>query len=240
MGKIERIALVVTFLLGTSGLATADEAEILQAHFKAVGGLDRLFEIETVKRFGDAKMSGVFGEMAGTIQEVVVVGKKSYSEMDLGIHRESTRWNGTTGWKTTTTEATVTLSGIALEGAKSAAFLDPLQDLYDQFDSLAFSQGEDDTIRGRDCVALWIVETDIVFYLDKETSYIVAMKSSISDPALGDAGLVLYYSDHSEYGGVVLPNSTEIDIADGMITIELEYSNTEIDVEVDEAIFERP
>ena len=97
MGKIEHIALVATLLLGASGLATADEVEILRAHFKAVGGLDRLSEIETVKRFGDAKMSGVFGEMAGTIREVVVVGKKSYSEMDLGIHRESTRWNGTTG-----------------------------------------------------------------------------------------------------------------------------------------------
>ena len=90
MRKIDRIALVVTLLLGTSGLATADETEILKAHFKAVGGLDRLSEIKTVKRSGAAKMGGVFGEMAGTIEEVVVVGKKSYYEMDLGMHHEST------------------------------------------------------------------------------------------------------------------------------------------------------
>ncbi len=89
-------------------------------------------------------------------------------------------------------------------------------------------------------MALWIVDTDIVFYLDKDTSYVVAMQTSISDPALGDARLAIYYSDYSEYEGVVLPDSTVIDIADGTITIDLDYSKTELDVEVDEAIFEKP
>ena len=239
MKTIDRIALVVTLLLGTSGLANADEAEILKAHFKAVGGLDRLSEIKTVKRSGAAKMGGVFGEMAGTIQEAVVVGKKSYYEMDLGMHRESTGWNGTTGWKTTPLEGTVTLSGYDLEVAKAAAFLDPLQDLYEQFGSAAYNQEEDDTIRGRDCVTLRIVDTDVVFYVDKETSYVVAMKTSVFDPALGDVVVATYYSDYSEYDGVVLPNSTDIDIADGTITVKLDYSKTEIDVEVDGAIFEK-
>ena len=70
MRRIDRIALVATFLLGTAGLALADEAEILKAHFKSVGGLDRLFEIETVKRSGAAKMGGAFGVMEGSIRAV--------------------------------------------------------------------------------------------------------------------------------------------------------------------------
>ena len=68
----------------------------------------------------------------------------------------------------------------------------------------------------------------------------VAMKTSVSDPAMGDVVVAVYYSDYSEYEGVLLPNSTDIDIADGTITIELDYSKTELDVEVDEAIFEKP
>ncbi len=66
------------------------------------------------------------------------------------------------------------------------------------------------------------------------------MKTSVFDPAMGDVVVATYYSDYSEYDGVVLPNSTDIDIVDGTITVELDYSKTEIDVEVDEAIFEKP
>ena len=40
--------------------------------------------------------------------------------------------------------------------------------------------------------------------------------------------------------GVVLPNSTDIDIGDGTITVELDCSKTEIGADVDEAIFEKP
>ena len=83
-------------------------------------------------------------------------------------------------------------------------------------------------------------KADVVFYVDKETSYVVAMKTSVFDPAMGDTLIAVYYSDHTEYEGVMLPNSTDIDVANGTITIEFDYSKTEIDVKVDEAIFEKP
>ena len=66
------------------------------------------------------------------------------------------------------------------------------------------------------------------------------METSISDPTLGDAKLKIYYSNHREYDGVWLPGLTEISIADGAIKIALEYARTEIDVPLDEAIFEKP
>ena len=240
MNKMIRHIAIALALLATAQLATADQADLLAFHFEAVGGLQRLGQIETVKRYGTAKMGGVFGEMTGTIEEAVVVGKKSYSEIDLGMHRESTGWNGTTGWKTTPMEGTVTLSGTDLELARAPAFLDPLQNLYQQLGSAAYSRDVDDTIRGADCFALRIVDTETIFYLDKENGYVTAMKTSVFDPTMGAAEIAVYYSDHAEYGGVMLPNSTKIDIANGTITLEFDYSRTEINGEVDEAIFEKP
>ena len=38
----------------------------------------------------------------------------------------------------------------------------------------------------------------------------------------------------------MLPNTTSLDIANGMITVDTTYETTEIDVDVDEAIFEKP
>ena len=142
------VTLAVVLALGMHAFAAADEAEILKAHFKAVGGLEKLSEIKTVTRSGDAKMGGAFGDMAGTIKEVVVVGKKSYSEMDLGMFAETTRWNGTSGWKSNSMEGTTALSGDDLDTAKAAVFLDPLQSTYEQYGRVAFQQAEDETIRG--------------------------------------------------------------------------------------------
>ena len=168
-----------------------------------------------------------------------VFAEKAYSEMDLGVHQESTGWNGSTVWKTTPMQGTVILSGDTLALAKAPAFLDPLRELFERVGSAAYSQGQDEIVRGRDCVTLRIVDTDVVFYLDKEASYVVAMKISVLDPAMGAAAVAVYFADHAEYDGVVLPDSTDIDIADGAITLEYDYSKTEIDVAVDEAIFEK-
>ena len=45
---------------------------------------------------------------------------------------------------------------------------------------------------------------------------------------------------HEEYGGVMFPESRKIVIGDGAMTIEYAYAKTEIDVELDETVFERP
>lgn len=57
---------------------------------------------------------------------------------------------------------------------------------------------------------------------------------------MGDITLMVGYGDYAEYGGVMLPNSTSLDIANGMITVDTTFEKTDIDVELDEAMFEKP
>jgi hypothetical protein len=149
-----------------SAVAVADVGEILQAHFKAVGGLDLLSRIKTVERSGVAEMGGILGDMEGTIRRVVVVGKKSYEDMNLSGFREITGWNGTSGWKSSSTDGLLDLLGSDLDNAKSAVFLDPLQEIYEQSGSSAFTQGQDATIYNHECVTLEILDGLLTYYID--------------------------------------------------------------------------
>lgn len=220
--------------------AAADEGEILKAHFKAVGGLERLAEIKTVKRSGPAELGGMMGEMEGTSEMSVVVGKKAYSNMDLGMISETSAWNGEVGWKSSTQTGITTLEGSDLETTKSAMYLDPLQSIYESYGASAFKQVEDQTIREKECAVLSVEEANITFCLDKETHQLVGMIMQIEDPAMGPMNINIYYSDYKDYAGVMMADTTELDIADGAITITIKYDKTEIDVEIDETIFDKP
>ena len=240
MNSLSKLTLVALLALGMSGGAAADVDEILSAHFNAVGGLDRLSEIKTVKRSGDASLSGAFGDMSGTIEEAVVVGKKSYSKMDFGAFAETTIWNGMEGWKSSSVGGITALSGNDLEGAKSAANIDPLQSFYEQGGSFALQQGEDETFQGKECAVIELLGAELVFYIDKASNLIAGMKASYSDSNLGDTAVVIQYSDYVEYGGVMFPNSRKLIVGDGATTIVYTYTKTEVDVELDENTFASP
>ncbi len=240
MKTIGSVALIVALVVGMSGFASADAGDVLKAHFKAVGGLEKLSAIKTIQRSGDATMGGMVGEMSGTTLDIVLVGKKSYTETKMDMFSESTHWNGTSGWKSSEMGGTVPLSSDEIDTAKNLMFLDPVQGIYEELGASGFEQGEDETIGGRECAVLSVVDAGLSFFFDKETMHVAALKLAIDIPNLGAADIVISYSDYSEYGGVMLPNSVGIDVSDGMVTIDRTYTKTELDVEVDEAIFEKP
>ena len=94
-----RIATLALLSVCVPGIAGAEVGEILKAHFKAVGGLDKLSDLKTIKREGGLGLSGNFGAFDGTIETAVLVGKKVYTHSDFGVGAETTAYNGTTGWK---------------------------------------------------------------------------------------------------------------------------------------------
>ena len=97
MPSTSTLTAALTLAMASTAMAQVDD--VLEAHFQAIGGIEKLSEIKTVKRSGSATLSGVAGNLEGTREEAAVVGKKSYSKNDLGIISDTTGWNGTTGWK---------------------------------------------------------------------------------------------------------------------------------------------
>ncbi len=239
MRMLSKVALTAVLTLAMSSAAMAQVDDILEAHFEAIGGLDKLSGIKTVKRSGSSTLGGVAGNLEGSREEMAVVGKKSYSKSDLGVLSETTGWNGTTGWRNGA-QGLVDLEGDDLAFAITAMYLDPLHSAYDQFGSSALSLGADKMVYGKDCVTLTQEGAPVSYYIDKESQYLVGVEITTTDPQMGEITLMIGYGDYTEYGGVMFPNTSSLDIANGMITIDTTYETTEIDVDVDEAIFEKP
>jgi hypothetical protein len=217
---------------------SVDVEEILNAHFEAVGGLDRLSEIKTVKRSGVAQLNGAFGKMSGTIEEAIVVGKKWYSKTDYRTYTETSAWNGIVGWKSSSVDGTKPLVGNELEAAMIDVNIDPLHSIYTQYSGGIFEQLKDEKFQGKECTAIRLEGGEIVYYIDKASNLLVGLKVPFEDPNLGDTTVVIQFSDYAEYDGVMFPNSSRTIIDDGAITVDYTYTKTEIDVELDEKIFE--
>ena len=245
MKRLRRLSIFALLILGMCSCADSEVQEILNAHFKAAGGLDRLSEIRTIKRAGDAEVSTMLGTASGIAEEAAVIGKKSYLKVQMVGVAETTVWNGKEGWKTDLINGTVPLAGDELEIAMSAVYVDPLQSLYQQYGNSAFEQGEDEMFNDTACTVLKVYETELVYYLDKTSHLVVGMRTPYrqSDESAATT-MVIHYADYEETAGVMLPNTLKVVVGDGTqaedYTYICKYQTTEIDVALDESIFEKP
>ena len=200
---------------------------------------------------------------SGSVEIAAVVGKKSYTKLDFGeIFTETTVWNGAGGWRSLMGNSPTILPETEHEHARSSTHMDPLLAIYQEHGSKVFQQDEDELFRGKECSVIRVIDTEDVFYIDKVSNRLVGAKTTIdtedvfyidkvSNRLVGakttytglnakNAIAVLYYADYTDYGGVLLPNSYELSIGDGMLTVNFNLTKTEIDTALDEAIFEEP
>ena len=66
MRTLGRLTLAAVLTLAMSSEAMSQVDEILEAHFQAIGGIERLSGIKTVKCSGSATLSGVAGNLEGS------------------------------------------------------------------------------------------------------------------------------------------------------------------------------
>ena len=219
--------------------------DILESHFNAIGGLTRLSKIQSLKRSGPAQLTQLGGRpvnLSGIVETAALIGKKSYLKLDFGkSFNETTGWNGKTTWKSSLSGSITTLSKMESERTKSEAYTNLLQPIYEQHGSAAFQQGEDETFQGMECFVIQVrgVE-DMSYYINKDSNLLVGFKVPYTDSKFGSGVVILHYADYTEYEGVMLSNSLEIRIGDGVLTVNYTFTETEIDVPLDETIFEKP
>ncbi|MDD9973024.1 MAG: RNA polymerase sigma factor [Candidatus Poribacteria bacterium] len=218
--------------------------DILESHFNAIGGLARLSEIRNVRRSGDALLTQWNGQPvneSGRVEIAAVVGKKSYNQQDFGeLFSETSVWNGAGGWKSVMGNSPTILPETEYGRAKSTTYIDPLQAIYEELGSSVFQQIEDELFRGKECSVIRVIDTEDVFYIDKASNLLVGAKTTYTDLNVKNAIAVLHYADYTDYEGVMLPNSYEISIGDGALTVNYTITKTEIDSTLDETIFEKP
>ncbi|MCY3740484.1 MAG: RNA polymerase sigma factor [Candidatus Poribacteria bacterium] len=218
--------------------------DTLESHFNAIGGLARLSEIRNVRRSGDAQLTQWNGQPvneSGRVEIVAVVGKKSYNQQDFGeLFRETSVWNGVGGWQSVMGNSPTILPETEYGRARSTTYMDPLQAIYEEFGNSVFQQIDDELFRGKECLVIRVIDTEDIFYIDKASNLLIGAKTTYTGLNAKNAIAVLHYDDYTDYEGVMLPNSYEIFIGDGALTVNYTITKTEIDSALDETIFEKP
>lgn len=243
-----RIVQTVGALLLAGGLfipAAAAQAqtldEIIEASLEAAGGREAMARITSVKRTGTFTMSTDFGDIEGDTEVVIIPNQKVYQKLDSDMFQQTGAWNGTTAWQTDPLQGGVTdvegQQAEILSGQTLLHFFLP----YNTPGAGEYRKLDDSEVGGRPhhVVGLATGTLDIEVFVDAETKLISQISFETDMPQIGTVKITGGYSEYEEYNGAMLATRTSLEIP-GFATIDTRFTTTEINVEVDHTIFEKP
>ena len=101
---------------------------------------------------------------------------------------------------------------------------------------------DDEKLDDVDCYVVQVTPKDrppVKFYVDKKTDLINRMKLNQNHPQFGEMEVTVDSSDYQQFGPVKLATKTKATLGEA-IQIETTYTETKVNGEVDESIFEKP
>jgi hypothetical protein len=213
----------------------------MNAHVAAVGGVDNIKKVTSMHRSGNASMDGVFGHMEGTFEEISVISQKAYSKMDLTAFMQRSGWNGTVGWAEDTMQGMHEVEGDELELLKTQAQVDLLAAVWMEYGPGAFMLDPNPPADAGDLHAIRIVGVEnATYFIDPEDNHVRRIHLPYDDPASGPSTVVVSFDEYTEYDGVKLPDKVTTVVGGGTITIVYDYTETVINGEINDTIFNKP
>ena len=243
-----RLVRTVGALLLACGLFVPDGAaqaqtvdEIIEASLEAAGGREAMARITSVKRTGTFTMSTDFGDIEGDIEVIIIPNQKVYQKLDSDLFQQTGAWNGATAWQTDPLQGGVT----DLEGQQAEILIGqtllhfflpyntPGAGEYLKLDDAELGE------RPHHVMGLSTGTLEMELFVDAETKLISKISFETDMPQIGTVKITGGYSEYEEYNGAMLATRTSLEIP-GFATIDTRFTTTEIDVEVDHSIFEKP
>ena len=248
--KFRRRPLALAFLsicllaLPAFGDQPASEIEaLLAAHVAALGDAEALAGLEGMARRGDLVLrSDATGPIAGSIELVIVPREKIYRRSELGALSTTAGWDGETAWEMGPAGLR-TLAGSEAENLRSSVRIHPLYDLrVEGLEQEAIERLEDQEVAGQTYYVLAVRTGEgppLDLWLDATTLQLARMVTSIQVPGLGARTVTIDHLDYEVFEGLALPTTTTVEIA-GLFSTEIVFQETEINPEIDDALFSKP
>lgn len=244
-GKAGRLVALAALALSASvGSAFAQSAEdLLNANIEAMGGQAAIDAVTSIQRTGSVFVDGQFGVMEGSYKRASIIGKKAYNMRDLGVFVQSMGFDGEKGWKDDAMMGIVDLEGAELQQIQADLVLSPLIGIVASGETAKLSVGADADVDGTACKVLELAreegEGPIRFYLDAATNQLIRMQLDSDNPQFGPVTITVNYGDYADHGGVKIPNTEKVTLGE-FIMLETTYTETVINGEIDETIFDKP
>ena len=227
---------LLAFVSLSTQAQTADE--VIQKYAKAMGGLDNFNKVKTAKMSGTVSAQGM--DLPVTIQ--IINGKAMRSDVEVMGQSVTTSYKDGKGWKinpfagaATATDATAPeLSDMKTQSSLASQLMD-----YKARGCKVELQGQED-VSGAKAYKIKLTEAD-----NKETTYYVDASSFMAVKVVGKRNLMgqdmeieTYLNDPKEFGGVKF-NTAIVQKSGGQTFQEIHFDKVELNVPVDEKIFDK-
>jgi hypothetical protein len=225
--------------LVASTAAAQSVEELKEKSLKAQGGREALMGLKSIERKGDVAVDGAFGQMEGSIEEVVIPGKKALRALDLAVFVQKDGWNGTAAWRDGM-NGVQDIEGDEAMQIKQSVMISPLM-LIGQEGNEA-KKLDDEKVNDVDYYVIEVTAAEkpaIKLYIDKATDLFRRMTLKQNNPQFGEIEVITETSDYQDFGKVKLPTKQKIELGE-VLKIETTFTETKVDGEVDEKIFEKP
>ncbi|UCD16852.1 MAG: aspartyl protease family protein [Candidatus Zixiibacteriota bacterium] len=238
MPLILTLVLMVFLTSIEAGSRITDPYEILNNHYRAIGGMDRLKALKTVYKEGTISIDGT--GLEGTLKSWTELPNKSRQEVDLTVLKQVSGDNGEFAWSVDSNrkiqinrdEKTLEKRRIGMLAAEYD-FLNP--------DSKNFTVTFEGIkkVENTDCYAVKIansINDDItISYYD--TASFMQVGADVMEP---DAQVISIYSDFRDVDGIIMAfKEVSTFQPTGMIQ-RVEFTRTETNNPIDPSIFEPP
>jgi hypothetical protein len=237
-GAVAILGIALVGVLASTAMAQTVE-EVIAKNIKAQGGKEALLGLKALHRKGTVDVDGSFGQMKGTTEEISIPWKKALRALDLEVFVQKDAFNGKTAWRDGMM-GIQELEGDESNQIKQSVDLNPFVKLADR--GTKAEKLEDQTI---DDVNYYVVQLTpnsgptVKLFIDKATDQLKRTSLKQNNPQFGEIEIVVENSDYETFGPVKLATKNQIKIGD-VLKIDTTYTETKVNGEVDEAIFEMP
>ncbi len=220
-------------------VTNSDAATIVENYTKYMGGLDAFLKVQTAKMTGVATVQGM--DLPLTMQ--IINGKAMRTDVDVNGQAVVNVYHEGKGWKINPfagAETATDVSGLELQEFRSQANLaSSLMDYKNQGNNI--ERVSEETVEGIPCdkIKLTIREDgrEVFYFISKKDNSLI--KSTATREMMGQkAEVETLYSDLKEFAGLKF-FMTRTQSVSGQVFQVISLSNVELNVPVDEKIFEK-
>lgn len=235
------IAIVAAGLFAAMASSAAAQSveEVIAKNIKAQGGREALLGLKAVERKGTVAVDGSFGQMDGTVEEILIPWKKAVRSLDLAVFQQRDGYNGKMAWR----DGMMGIQEVEGEEAnqiKQSVDVNPFIMIAER--GAKAEKLDDEKIEDVDYTIVQLTPKDrppVKFFLDKETGLVKRTTLKQKSPQFGEVEVVVDLSGYEKFGAVTLPTKNNVTLGEAL-KIDTVYTETKVDGKVDEAIFEMP
>ncbi len=236
MKKLLVVLLSLTLTVGSLSAQKADPKadKVIEKFIKAVGGREKLAQVQEVYKKVSMKINGMDMQME-TLQSKK---GRGYTKLNMmGMDMVAYAFKDGKGYKMNQDMSYSDLDKEKLDqiASESQSFFNGL-DEYKKYDRKYLGKVELD---GKTYVAveMKIGEQKPVFYFDPGTHLLVAEKVHNEQT---DSDLITYFKDYKEYNGILFPTKMEVK-TNGTTVRDIQVVEIKINpTDIDESIFQKP